>query len=92
MLNTVKIWIQLNIPRIEDGNNFGVGIQEEMVNELARAENDAIAVLDSMTKYFISRGRLLHKVRGVARVRHGTAASIIVLNCSARGDHHDVAW
>lgn len=23
----VKIWIQLNIPRIEDGNNFGVGIQ-----------------------------------------------------------------
>ncbi|KNC72720.1 hypothetical protein SARC_14719, partial [Sphaeroforma arctica JP610] len=25
--NTVKIWIQLNIPRIEDGNNFGVSIQ-----------------------------------------------------------------
>lgn len=21
--NTIKIWIQLNIPRIEDGNNFG---------------------------------------------------------------------
>jgi hypothetical protein len=26
-LNTVKLWIQLNVPRIEDGNNFGVGIQ-----------------------------------------------------------------
>ena len=26
-LNVVKIWIQLNIPRIEDGNNFGVGVQ-----------------------------------------------------------------
>ena len=27
MCNAVKIWIQLNIPRIEDGNNFGVSIQ-----------------------------------------------------------------
>lgn len=38
MINTVKIWIQLNIPRIEDGNNFGVSIQEDTVNELSRAE------------------------------------------------------
>jgi proteasome activator subunit 2 (PA28 beta) len=37
-IGTVKIWIQLNIPRIEDGNNFGVSIQEETVNELSRAE------------------------------------------------------
>ena len=27
MCNSVKLWIQLNIPRIEDGNNFGVSIQ-----------------------------------------------------------------
>ena len=26
-LNIIKMWIQLNIPRIEDGNNFGVSIQ-----------------------------------------------------------------
>ena len=26
-LNAVKVWIQLNIPRIEGGDNFGVGIQ-----------------------------------------------------------------
>ena len=26
-LNSVKIWIQLNIPRVEGGDNFGVGIQ-----------------------------------------------------------------
>eukprot|EP00128_Syssomonas_multiformis_P003049 Colp12_sorted_trinity150504_noHs@21235 len=27
LCNTVKLWIQLNIPRIEDGNNFGVSVQ-----------------------------------------------------------------
>jgi hypothetical protein len=36
-LTSVKIWIQLNIPRIEDGNNFGVGVQEESINEIARS-------------------------------------------------------
>jgi len=29
--NLVKIWIQLNIPRIEDGNNFGVSIQVNII-------------------------------------------------------------
>jgi len=63
MLNTVKIWIQLNIPQIEDGNNFGVGIQEETVNELSRAESDTFGVLESMAKYFANRARLVCKAK-----------------------------
>jgi len=62
VINTVKIWIQLNIPRIEDGNNFGVSIQEETVSELGRAEDSGFAVLESMTKYFISRAKLVTRV------------------------------
>eukprot|EP01114_Cavostelium_apophysatum_P019206 TRINITY_DN6125_c0_g1_i1.p1 TRINITY_DN6125_c0_g1~~TRINITY_DN6125_c0_g1_i1.p1 ORF type:complete len:249 (+),score=56.87 TRINITY_DN6125_c0_g1_i1:119-865(+) len=62
VINTVKIWIQLNIPRIEDGNNFGVSIQEETVSELGRAEDSGFAVLESMTKYFITRAKLVSKV------------------------------
>jgi len=62
ILNTVKIWIQLNIPRIEDGNNFGVSIQEETVSELGRAEDSGLGVLESMTKYFVTRAKLVSKV------------------------------
>jgi len=61
MINTVKIWIQLNIPRIEDGNNFGVSIQEETVGELARAEDAGFSVLENMTKYFVTRAKLVTK-------------------------------
>jgi len=63
VINTVKIWIQLNIPRIEDGNNFGVSIQEETVNELGRAEDSGFAVLESVTKYFVTRAKLVSKVQ-----------------------------
>jgi len=63
MLNTLKVWVQLNIPQIEDGNNFGVGVQEETVGELGRAETDTFAILDNMTKYFVTRGKLLVKMK-----------------------------
>ncbi|KAG9390440.1 Proteasome activator pa28 [Carpediemonas membranifera] len=57
-----KMWIQLNIPRIEDGNNFGVSIQEETVAELSRAEDAVLGLLDSSFKYLIQRGRLVAKI------------------------------
>jgi len=58
-VDTVKIWIQLNVPRIEDGNNFGVGVQEDTVSELSRAEDHAFALLESITKYYIGRAKLM---------------------------------
>eukprot|EP00455_Lapot_gusevi_P018821 TRINITY_DN2032_c0_g3_i2.p1 TRINITY_DN2032_c0_g3~~TRINITY_DN2032_c0_g3_i2.p1 ORF type:complete len:287 (+),score=81.30 TRINITY_DN2032_c0_g3_i2:71-931(+) len=62
MVGLVKIWIQLNIPRIEDGGNFGVSIQEETVSELNRAEDSGFSVLDTLNKYFATRGKLASKV------------------------------
>lgn len=62
IFNAIKIWIHLNIPRIEDGNNFGVGIQEETIAELSRSEDGCLSVLESMTKYFVMRGKLCSKI------------------------------
>jgi len=58
-VDTVKLWIQLNIPRIEDGNNFGVSVQEDMVSELSRAEDNAFSLLETMTKYYVARAKLV---------------------------------
>eukprot|EP01128_Nolandella_sp_AFSM9_P006316 TRINITY_DN3221_c0_g1_i1.p1 TRINITY_DN3221_c0_g1~~TRINITY_DN3221_c0_g1_i1.p1 ORF type:complete len:244 (-),score=77.21 TRINITY_DN3221_c0_g1_i1:34-765(-) len=61
-IHAIRLFIQLNVPRIEDGNNFGVQIQEEVLNELSRAEDAAYSVLDAGTKYFVTRGKVLSKV------------------------------
>lgn len=44
------MWVQLLIPRIEDGNNFGVSIQEETVAELRTVEGEAASYLDQISR------------------------------------------
>ncbi|KAG8446620.1 hypothetical protein GDO86_014174 [Hymenochirus boettgeri] len=60
--NTVKMWVQLLIPRIEDGNNFGVSIQEETVAELRTVESEAASYLDQISRYYITRAKLVSKI------------------------------
>ncbi|XP_062523220.1 proteasome activator complex subunit 3-like [Corticium candelabrum] len=60
--NKMKVWIQLLIPRIEDGNNFGVSIQEEILGEVSRVETDASSFLDHISRYYIARGKLASKL------------------------------
>uniref|UniRef100_A0A3Q2CIJ7 Proteasome activator complex subunit 3 n=1 Tax=Cyprinodon variegatus TaxID=28743 RepID=A0A3Q2CIJ7_CYPVA len=52
--NTVKMWVQLLIPRIEDGNNFGVSIQEETVAELRTVEGEAASYLDQISRHYFT--------------------------------------
>ncbi|KAJ1359724.1 hypothetical protein KIN20_018510 [Parelaphostrongylus tenuis] len=63
-VNKVKMWITLLIPRIEDGNNFGVSIQQETLGEVQvrNVESEADLFLDQMSKYFTNRAKLLTKV------------------------------
>ncbi|XP_045168408.1 proteasome activator complex subunit 3-like isoform X5 [Mercenaria mercenaria] len=60
--NTIKMWISFLIPKIEDGNNFGVSIQEETLGEARQVESEAATYLDQISRYFISRGKLVSKV------------------------------
>jgi len=60
--NLLKMWISFMIPKIEDGNNFGVSIQEDTLGEVQSVESEAAAFYDQISRYFISRGKLISKV------------------------------
>jgi|SRR6185312_6390080 len=56
-------WIKLNMPKIADGNNFGVEIQLEIVKELQTAAQLAACILRNVTNYFEKRAQLVSKSR-----------------------------
>jgi len=60
--NTLKMWVAFLIPKIEDGNNFGVGIQEETLEEIRGVESDASSFYEAIARYFLNRGKILTKV------------------------------
>jgi hypothetical protein len=62
MINALSIWVKLNVPRIADGNNFGVEVQEEITKVLEGAEDAGYDVLDSFANYHSTRGTLVTKV------------------------------
>jgi len=60
--NKIKMWIQLQIPKIEDGNNFGVSIQEETISEVTTFCEFAKGYFDDMSRYFVTRGKVSSKI------------------------------
>lgn len=60
--NLLKMWISFMIPKIEDGNNFGVAVQEETLGEIQSVESEAAAFFDQISRYFISRAKIVSKV------------------------------
>lgn len=58
----IKMWISLLIPRIEDGNNFGVSIQEEVLSEVHGVQSESIKYLDTISRYYITRAKLASKI------------------------------
>eukprot|EP00708_Paratrimastix_pyriformis_P004235 GAFH01003081.1.p2 GENE.GAFH01003081.1~~GAFH01003081.1.p2 ORF type:complete len:295 (+),score=69.23 GAFH01003081.1:9-893(+) len=67
LLNNVKLWIQLSIPEVSDGGNFGVQIQEEIVEELGHAEESTYSFLDLSASYFLGRAAV-----GAKMAKHPT--------------------
>ncbi|KII68499.1 Proteasome activator complex subunit 3 [Thelohanellus kitauei] len=57
----VSVWIQLLIPRVEDGNNFGVSVQETILEEIGRIQQDIGTYLDQFTRYHLNRTKIISK-------------------------------
>jgi len=97
MINSLGIWVKLNVPRIADGNNFGVEVQEEITDILENAESSGYRILDSFTSYHQARADFVTKVLkypGVADFRRAlkeldekTYIKTSLLACELRNDY-----
>jgi proteasome activator subunit 2 (PA28 beta) len=61
IVSTIKIWITMLIPKMEDGNNFGVAVQEEVNNALDEVESHTYNVLEGCQKYHQIRAKYVEK-------------------------------
>ncbi|TKC38199.1 hypothetical protein EI555_015795, partial [Monodon monoceros] len=60
-LNLVTTWLQLQIPRIEDGNNFGVAVQEKVFELMTTLHTKLEGFHTQISKYFSERGDAVTK-------------------------------
>ncbi|XP_068098581.1 proteasome activator complex subunit 1 [Hyperolius riggenbachi] len=60
-LNTVSLWLQLQIPQIEDGNNFGVAIQEKVFELMTSLKTRLDTIQTQISKYLSDRGDAVAK-------------------------------
>ncbi|CAI5791395.1 proteasome activator complex subunit 1 [Podarcis lilfordi] len=60
-LNLISLWLQLLVPRIEDGNNFGVAVQEKVYELLTSARTKLETFQTQIAKYYSERGDAVSK-------------------------------
>ncbi|KAG7274088.1 hypothetical protein CRUP_028795 [Coryphaenoides rupestris] len=58
---TVSSWIQMLIPKVEDGNDFGVAIQEKILERLTAVKTKVETFQTNINKYFLERGDAVGK-------------------------------
>lgn len=61
-VDKVKLWVNLNMPQIEDGDNFGVQIQEEVLQELHRSQQSAYNLRDNARRDYLDRAKICSKL------------------------------
>ncbi|KZO95977.1 proteasome activator pa28 REG alpha/beta subunit [Calocera viscosa TUFC12733] len=62
LVDKVKLWVNLKMPKVEDGDNFGVEVQEQVLSELHRAQEAGYNLLDGLKTYHMNRAKICSKL------------------------------
>lgn len=63
ILSPLSILIELKMPRLEDGNNFGVDVQKEILHIITESSGQLDNIIDNITKYYRLRGSIVIHVQ-----------------------------
>lgn len=62
-LSLMITWVRLMRPKLEDGGNFGVAVQQDILSNLISGRGSAVAVYQSVCQYYYVRGRMLRRLK-----------------------------
>lgn len=74
-LATVSRWVNVHIPRIEDGGNFGVAVQEFVLKTISEISKDLNTKLDALNDYHTKRADAVKAVAGEFNTSNSTTTS-----------------
>lgn len=72
LFGRIRVWIQLLIPCMEDGNNSGVEVQMQVLAEISRVEDLVMQMLPNYSSYLQTRAKLIGK-----QLKHSTFAEAV---------------
>lgn len=59
LMRNVQMWVQLQIPKIEDGNNFGVSVQMQLVRNMSETSDKLTNIFDEIATFHEKRSVLV---------------------------------
>lgn len=62
VLLALKRWVRVQVPKIEDGNNFGVSVQLDTVKVIDQLAAPITKALDDLPSYFEKRAAAWDKI------------------------------
>jgi len=62
LVDSIKVWVYLQIPRVQDQKSMGSSVQEEIVEMLSSGKAAGLGALENMAKYHFTRAKLISKI------------------------------